>query len=68
MLASDGVTASTFFATRGGTLYVRANGDSTFTEASAFTGSGGRRAVFGEAGSDDGEGPTWGVCLPRQGR
>ena len=50
MLASDRVTASTFYATSGGTLYVSTNGGATFTTANTFTGNGAPRAVFGQAG------------------
>jgi hypothetical protein len=50
MLASDRVTATTFYATSGGKLYVSTNGGATFTVANTFAGNGAPRAVFGEAG------------------
>jgi hypothetical protein len=50
MLASDRVTAGTFYATSGGTLYVSTDGGATFTSASTFSESGAPRAVFGQAG------------------
>jgi hypothetical protein len=50
MLASDRVTASTFYATSGGTLYVSTDSGATFTKANTFTGNGAPRAVFGQAG------------------
>jgi hypothetical protein len=49
-LASDRVTAGTFYATSGGTLYVSTNGGATFTTANTFQGGGAPRAVFGQAG------------------
>jgi xyloglucan-specific exo-beta-1,4-glucanase len=50
LLAADRVTAMTFYATVGGTLYVSTNGGATFAAANTFTGSGAPRTVFGQAG------------------
>jgi photosystem II stability/assembly factor-like uncharacterized protein len=50
LLASDRVTAGTFYATSGGNLYVSTNGGATFRVANTFTGSGAPRTVFGVAG------------------
>jgi hypothetical protein len=50
LLASDRVTAGTFYATSGGTLYVSTDGGATFASANTFSGSGAPRAVFGQAG------------------
>jgi hypothetical protein len=50
LLAADRVTATTFYATSGGTLYVSTNGGAMFTSANTFSGSGAPRAVFGQAG------------------
>jgi hypothetical protein len=50
LLASDRVTAMTFYATSGGTLYVSLNGGASFTTAGTFTGGGAPRTVFGQAG------------------
>jgi hypothetical protein len=50
MLASDRVTANTFYATAGSTLYVSTDGGANFTEANTFTGKGAPRTVFGQAG------------------
>lgn len=50
LLASNRVTAGTFYATSGGNLYVSTNGGATFRVANTFTGSGAPRTVFGVAG------------------
>jgi hypothetical protein len=50
LLAADRVTAGTFYATSGGTLYVSTDGGATFASANTFTGKGAPRAVFGQAG------------------
>jgi hypothetical protein len=50
MLASDRVTAGTYYATSGSTLYVSKDGGKTFAMANTFTGTGAPRSVFGEAG------------------
>src|SRR5581483_9238359 len=50
LLAADRVTAMTFYATSGGTLYVSTNGGTRFSAANTFTGSGAPRPVFGQAG------------------
>jgi hypothetical protein len=49
-LASDRVTANTFYGTSGGTLYVSTDGGATFASANTFTGGGSPRSVFGQAG------------------
>jgi hypothetical protein len=50
MLAADRVTATTFYGTSNGTLYVSTDGGATFASANTFTGSGAPRTVFGQAG------------------
>ncbi len=50
LLASDRVTATTFYATSGNTLYVSTNGGVSFGVANTFTGSGAPRSVFAQAG------------------
>jgi hypothetical protein len=50
LLASDRVTAGTFYATSGGTLYVSTDGGATFATANTFSGTGAPRTVFGQAG------------------
>ncbi len=50
LLAGDRVTAMTFYATSGGTVYASTDGGATFSAANTFTGSGAPRAVFGQAG------------------
>ena len=50
LLASDRVTAGTFYATSGGTLYVSTDRGATFASANTFAGTGAPRAVFGQAG------------------
>jgi hypothetical protein len=49
-VAADRVTAGTFYATSGTTLYVSTDGGMTFTTANTFTGKGAPRPVFGQAG------------------
>ena len=49
-LASDRVTAGTFYATSGSTLYVSTNGGASFSTVNTFSGSGAPRAVFGKSG------------------
>ena len=50
IVAADRVTAGTFYATSGTTLYVSTDGGMTFTSANTFTGKGAPRPVFGQAG------------------
>jgi hypothetical protein len=50
LLAADRVTAGTFYATSGSTLYVSTDGGATFKTANTFTGTGAPRTVFGQAG------------------
>ncbi|HSS38529.1 MAG TPA: carbohydrate-binding protein, partial [Polyangia bacterium] len=50
LLAADRVTAMTFYATSGSTLYASTDGGATFSAANTFTGSGAPRTVFGQGG------------------
>jgi hypothetical protein len=50
IVAADRVTAGTFYATSGTTLYVSTNGGVSFASANTFTGKGAPRPVFGQAG------------------
>jgi hypothetical protein len=50
VVAADRVTAGTFYATSGTTLYVSTDGGMTFASANTFTGKGAPRPVFGQAG------------------
>ncbi len=49
-MAPDRVTAGTFYATSGTTLYLSTDGGATFASANTFTGKGAPRPVFGQAG------------------
>jgi len=63
LVAADRVTASLFYGTSAGTLYVSTNSGQSFSSAGTFTYNGAPRPVFGQAGevwvADNNGGSLW---------